>query len=116
MTKPNLAILGLGSRSTTFYINELNSLYKKKNGGYSTFPFLLLNSNFDWINKLLPHVSKELDRMFRLVMENYVTSIEGYYKSYLFLTAKEKYNLILELMLIALFSVLLASFWLPLLM
>ena len=72
MTKPNLAILGLGSRSTTFYINELNSLYKKKNGGYSTFPFLLLNSNFDWINKLLPHVSKELDN----TVNYYIKEIE----------------------------------------
>lgn len=60
MTKA-LGILGLGSRSTLFYIKELNRLYHKKNGGYSTCPFKLLNANFDEINNLLPEVSEQLD-------------------------------------------------------
>lgn len=60
MNKP-LGILGLGSRSTLFYIKELNRLYHKKHGGYSTCHFKLLNTNFDEINSLLPEVSEQLD-------------------------------------------------------
>ena len=61
MIKTKLAILGLGSRSTSFYLKRLNNIYNKKNGGYSTCPFLLLNANFDAINSLLPTVSEKLD-------------------------------------------------------
>ena len=61
MVKTKLAILGLGSRSTSFYLKRLNNIYNKKNGGYSTCPFLLLNANFDAINSLLPTVSEKLD-------------------------------------------------------
>ncbi|AOW16646.1 hypothetical protein LPB03_03820 [Polaribacter vadi] len=61
MVKTKLAILGLGSRSTSFYLKRLNNIYNKKNGGYSTCPFLLLNANFDVINSLLPAVSEKLD-------------------------------------------------------
>jgi len=61
MIKTKLAILGLGSRSTSFYLKKLNNIYNKKNGGYSTCPFLLLNANFDSINSLLPTVSEKLD-------------------------------------------------------
>tara|TARA_R110002072_G_scaffold2447_1_gene20263 strand:- start:4462 stop:5124 length:663 start_codon:yes stop_codon:yes gene_type:complete len=61
MVKIKLTILGLGSRSTSFYLKRLNSIYNQKNGGYSTCPFLLLNANFDAINSLLPTVSEKLD-------------------------------------------------------
>ena len=61
MVKTKLAILGLGSRSTSFYLKRLNSIYNQKNGGYSTCPFLLLNADFDVINSLLPTVSEKLD-------------------------------------------------------
>ena len=50
MKKNTLSILGLGSRSTLFYLAELNTLYLQKKGGYSTCPFTLLNTNFDEIN------------------------------------------------------------------
>jgi len=59
--KINTGILGLGSKSTLYYIEELNRLYKKEHGGFSTFPFKLLNTNFDEINSLLPNYSEELD-------------------------------------------------------
>jgi aspartate racemase len=61
MEKIKFGMLGLGSRSTLFYIKELNSHYNQKIGGSSACPFLLLNINFDTINSLLPNTSQELD-------------------------------------------------------
>lgn len=61
MNIKSLGILGLGSRSTLFYIRELNRLYHEKKAGYSTCPFKLWNVNFDPINKLLPQSSKKLE-------------------------------------------------------
>lgn len=58
-----LGILGLGSRTTSFYLSELNRLYHDKKGGYSTCPLLLLNTNFNAINSLLPHPSKTLNSL-----------------------------------------------------
>ncbi|PQB06778.1 hypothetical protein BST83_06115 [Polaribacter filamentus] len=63
MKKIKFGVLGLGSRSTLFFIKELNRHYNQKTGGYSTCPFLLLNTNFDTINSLLPHTSQELDNL-----------------------------------------------------
>lgn len=59
----SLGLLGLGSRSTLFYIKELNRLYHEKKGGYSTCPFKLWNANFDAINNLLPRSSAKLDML-----------------------------------------------------
>jgi len=61
MNIKSLGILGLGSRSTLFYIRELNRLYHEKKAGYSTCTFKLWNVNFDPINKLLPQSSKKLE-------------------------------------------------------
>ncbi len=72
MDKTTLAVLGLGSQSTTFYIRELNRIYNEKKGGYSTCPFLLLNTNFDTINSLLPGTSKQLDT----ITQGYIHEIE----------------------------------------
>jgi len=72
MDKIKLGILGLGSRSTTFYINELNKLYNQEKGGYSTCPFTLLNYNFDAINSLLPDASDSLDA----IVQDYITNLE----------------------------------------
>jgi aspartate racemase len=63
MEKIKFGVLGLGSRSTLFFIKELNRHYNQKTGGYSTCPFLLLNTNFDTINSLLPNTSQELDNL-----------------------------------------------------
>ncbi|MBR9910925.1 MAG: hypothetical protein GYB33_11325 [Gammaproteobacteria bacterium] len=49
-----LGVLGLGSRSTLFYIEQLNAGYNRKFGGDSTCPLILLNSNFDEFNRNLP--------------------------------------------------------------
>lgn len=53
--KPQIGILGLGSRSTLFYIAQLNQKYKALKGGYNTCPFILLNTNFNDINPFLPN-------------------------------------------------------------
>jgi len=50
----HIGVLGLGSRSTIFYIEELNRRYNDLNGNYSTCPFILLNTNFNEINPFLP--------------------------------------------------------------
>jgi aspartate racemase len=72
MDKITFTILGLGSRSTSFYLTELNKLYHQKKGGYSTCPFLLLNANFDRINSLLPNTSESLDT----IIQYYISEIE----------------------------------------
>ncbi len=48
-------ILGLGNASTLFYVNEINTEFQRRNGGYSTCPFILYQVNFDEINPYLPH-------------------------------------------------------------
>ncbi|WP_428229566.1 aspartate/glutamate racemase family protein [Flavobacterium sp.] len=68
----SLGILGLGSRSTLFYIKELNRLYHQKKGGYSTCPFKLLNTNFDVINNLLPVTSTKLE----VILRNYLVELQ----------------------------------------
>lgn len=56
-----LGVLGLGNFSTLFYIGELNRIYQMRMKGYSTFPFKMLNVNFDAINNLLPNPSTQLE-------------------------------------------------------
>ena len=63
MSSVKLAVLGLGSQTTTFYISELNRLYNEKHGGYSTCPFIMWNANFDAINSLLPNSSEKLNAL-----------------------------------------------------
>ncbi|MCL7764705.1 aspartate/glutamate racemase family protein [Polaribacter sp. Z014] len=73
MSKTQLAILGLGSRSTLYYLEQLNKVYNAKNGGYSTCPFFLLNTDFDTINPLLPNTSVQLDA----ILQGYLDQIEA---------------------------------------
>lgn len=79
MNKTKLAILGLGSRTTSFYLSYLNTIYNKKVGAYSTCPFLLLNADFNAINSLLPNTSEQLD----LVVSQYTNEIESFNVDYL---------------------------------
>ncbi|WP_299100415.1 hypothetical protein [uncultured Winogradskyella sp.] len=73
MPTNKLAVLGLGSRSTLYYLSELNRLYNEAKGDYSTCPFILLNADFNAINSLLPYTSNELDK----AVEQYTTEIEN---------------------------------------
>lgn len=50
-----LGLLGLGSHTTSYYINEINRLFQNKHGGYSTMPFKMLNADFNKINPFLPN-------------------------------------------------------------
>jgi len=59
--KTKLVLLGLGSRTTSFYLTALNSLYNQEKGGYSTCPLVLVNTDFNTINSLLPNISEQLD-------------------------------------------------------
>jgi aspartate racemase len=68
----SLGILGLGSRSTLFYIKELNRLYHNKKSGYSTCPFTLWNANFDALNSLLPQPSNKLTEL----TKNYLAELQ----------------------------------------
>ncbi|RFC55637.1 aspartate/glutamate racemase family protein [Brumimicrobium aurantiacum] len=67
-----LGILGLGSYSTLYYIEQLNKSYLQKQGGYSTFPFKMLNTNFNTINTLLPNTSSALDQ----IVAEYIEELE----------------------------------------
>lgn len=49
-----LGILGLGSKSTLYYVEQLNTLYNRSFGGFSTCPFMMVNANFNDINPYLP--------------------------------------------------------------
>lgn len=69
----SLGLLGLGSRSTLFYIKELNRLYHEKKGGYSTCPFKLWNANFDAINNLLPQSSEKLE----VILQNCLSELQN---------------------------------------
>ena len=67
-----LGVLGLGSRSTLFYIEKLNELYLSNKGAYSTCPFMLLNADFNKINPYLPDQFSELKQP----VQRYLTSLE----------------------------------------
>lgn len=60
-----LGILGLGSHSTLHFIQRLNEMYTKQNGGYSTCPFKLLNVDFNQINPYLPNQFEVLQPLMR---------------------------------------------------
>jgi len=72
MEKTKLGLLGLGSRTTAFYLSEINRFYNQEKGGYSTCPLLLLNTNFDTINSLLPSPSDAL----ATIVQEYVEELE----------------------------------------
>lgn len=58
----HIGILGLGSRATIFYIKQLNYKYNILKKGYSTYPFKLLNTDFNEINPFLPDNFKQLKK------------------------------------------------------
>lgn len=75
MIGEKLGVLGLGSRSTLYYLSELNRLYHQAKGDYSTCPFVLLNTDFNAINSLLPNSSKALDA----ILQTYIYQIEAFH-------------------------------------
>ncbi len=69
MKKQKLGILGLGNRSTLFYINELNKRYNKCHAEFSTFPFLLYNTDFSLLNPFLPNNFEKLVPQLTIYLE-----------------------------------------------
>lgn len=54
-------MLGLGSKTTQYYLEQLNLLYNKEHGGYSTCPIKMLNCDFEKINPYLPYNFEKLE-------------------------------------------------------
>ncbi|WP_417881766.1 aspartate/glutamate racemase family protein [Xanthomarina gelatinilytica] len=65
-----LGILGLGHRSTLFYLDALNKAYHEEEQGYSTCPFILYNTDFNSINPYLPNQFKKLLPMLTSYLSN----------------------------------------------
>ncbi len=57
----HIGLLGLGSRSTEYYFNALNTHYQSIHGDYHTCPIKLLNANFNDINPYLPDQFERLE-------------------------------------------------------
>ncbi|MBQ0767703.1 MAG: aspartate/glutamate racemase family protein [Bizionia sp.] len=70
--RKQLGVLGLGNRSTLFYINALNTAFNYQEKGYSTFPFVLYNTDFNSINPYLPN---DFDKLVPVISE-VITSLE----------------------------------------
>ncbi|WP_191858959.1 aspartate/glutamate racemase family protein [Hanstruepera ponticola] len=90
-TKAHINILGLGSRSTLFYLESLNNLYHTYLGDYHTFPCTVHNKDFNTINPFLPNQFE------RLVpnLQNYLNDIESTSNGYLIIpniTLHEAYD------------------------
>ena len=54
-SEKHIGILGLGARTTEFYIHKLNKAYHASKGDYHTFPCVLYNIDFNEINPYLPN-------------------------------------------------------------
>ena len=54
MASTHIALLGLGSQSTLFYLETLNAKYNALHGEYHTFPCILFNVDFNTLNPFLP--------------------------------------------------------------
>lgn len=75
-----VGILGLGSHATLHFLQRLNEVYQEKNGGYSTFPCVVLNTDFNRINPylpnnfdvLLPIISEQLKELVNLEVQHIV--------------------------------------------
>jgi len=69
MNKKNIGILGLGNRSTLYYIDELNKKYNALFKGYSTCPFILYNIDFENVNPFLPNQFNKLKPLLSLYIK-----------------------------------------------
>ncbi|WP_299229448.1 aspartate/glutamate racemase family protein [uncultured Psychroserpens sp.] len=75
-----LCVLGLGSRSTQFYIEALHERYHNCFGNYHTFPFILYQIDFNRINihlpnqfdQLIPELTDCLNSISRLPTQRYL--------------------------------------------
>ena len=70
MKDRSVGILGLGNRSTLFYIDELNKKFNALFKGYSTCPFILYNINFEKVNPYLPNQFNKLTPLLTLYIND----------------------------------------------
>lgn len=70
MKGKSIGILGLGNRSTLFYIDELNKKFNAHFKGYSTCPFILYNIDFEKVNPYLPNQFNKLKPLLSLYVNN----------------------------------------------
>ncbi|WP_282068063.1 hypothetical protein [Olleya namhaensis] len=66
-----LGILGLGSRSTLFYLEQLNTQFHTLKGDYHTFPSITHTVDFNTINPYLPNQFNTL----KPVVKQQITSL-----------------------------------------
>lgn len=69
MKNKNIGILGLGNRSTLYYIDQLNKKFNALFKGYSTCPFILYNIDFDKVNPYLPNQFNKLKPLLSLYIK-----------------------------------------------
>lgn len=77
-TETHINILGLGSRSTLFYLESLNNLYHNYLGDYNTFPCTVHNKNFNAINPFLPNHFEKLVPNLQTYLDDIEASSNGY--------------------------------------
>lgn len=77
--KKKLVLLGLGKQSTQYYTDELVRLYEIKIKTEAHPPFVMIDTDFDEINSLLPGVSTQLKKIIR----KYIAQIETQEVDYL---------------------------------
>ncbi len=70
MKNKTIGILGLGNRSTLFYIDELNRRFNLLHKGDSTCPFILYNIDFEKVNPYLPNQFNKLIPLLSLYINN----------------------------------------------
>ena len=69
MKSKKIGILGLGNRSTLYYIDKLNKKFNALFKGYSTCPFILYNIDFDKVNPYLPNQFNKLKPLLSLYIK-----------------------------------------------
>jgi aspartate racemase len=66
---PHIAILGLGYKSTQFYIKQLNEAYLLQHGNYASFPFYMFQADFGTINPFLPDQFEHLKPTLETILQ-----------------------------------------------
>lgn len=70
MTAPKVTILGLGVKSTQYYIEELHKKYHERYQEYATFPHYVYQTDFNEINPFLPNQFDTLIPNLKTILSN----------------------------------------------
>lgn len=65
----SIGLLGLGSYSTLYYLEQLNTLYNQRKGGFSTCPLVMFNVDFELINPYLPDQFDKLEQPLQIHLD-----------------------------------------------